>query len=264
MQIDLAVIVLGVLEGVTEFLPISSTGHLLVMEEALGFVAPPGKVFEIVIQLGAIAAIVVLYWQQCLRLLVGFFSEKSSRSQCYALLLAFLPAAVLGFLVHDIIVTHLFHPLVVAISLIVGGLVMIYAERGAGRDKIKIMAAIPLRTALIIGIFQAFAMIPGVSRSGATIIGARLLGVSRIAAAEFSFFLAIPTMLGASAYSLHKNQDLLASSHLWIIGLGAGVAFLTAIVVVKWLLHFIKHHSFVPFALYRIALGSLILGWLYM
>jgi len=259
----LPVILLGILEGFTEFLPISSTGHLVLLEDLLGFRGPPGKVFEVVIQVGAIAAVILLYFQRCWRLCAGFFSSAVIRRQVYALLLAFFPAAFLGFFVHDFITLHLFHPRVVAMSLILGGIVMLWAEKRQIEDEVSTMEALPLRTALLIGCFQTIAMIPGVSRSGATIIGARLLGVSRLAATEFSFFLAIPTLLGASAYSFYKYRHELSDAHLTMMGIGAMAAFITALLVVKWLIRFIQHHNFIPFAWYRIGLGCLLLCWLY-
>jgi undecaprenyl-diphosphatase len=189
----------------------------------------------------------------------GFFTDQALRAQAITLLLAFLPASILGVLFHETITTHLFHPKVVAWILVIGGVVMFWSERCALQDSVTKMEEISWRKGFMIGCIQTLAMIPGVSRSGATIIGARLLGVSRIAAAEFSFFLAIPTVVGASAYSLFKHREFLDSALVTELSVGAAISFVTAWIVVRWLLGFIKHHSFIPFAFYRIFLGTLLL-----
>ena len=200
---------LGLLEGLTEFIPVSSTGHLILLSRLIGFEGPPGFVFEVAIQLGAILAVCVLYWRRLLGVALGLAGEPAARRFALAVLLAFLPAAVLGALAHGFIKAVLFSPYVVAVSLVVGGMAILAIERALPPVRVASVAGMPWRVALGIGCCQCLAMVPGVSRSGATIMGALLLGVERRTATEFSFFLAIPTMLGATAYDLYKNRHAL-------------------------------------------------------
>lgn len=253
---------LGAIEGITEFLPVSSTGHLILAADMLGF---EDKTFEVVIQLGAILAICVLYFQKLFGVARGILvGDKQALRFTIAVLIAFFPAVLLGLLFHDFIKEVLFSPLVVAISLIVGGFVMLAAELLYKRPPVvHAVEDISPLLAVKIGLAQCVAMIPGVSRSGATIIGALLMGVDRKTAAEFSFFLAIPTMFGASALDLWKGRDALTSGGLTGIAIGFVVAFIVALIVVKWFIGFISKHNFVPFAIYRIVFGAVILGWTY-
>ena len=255
----LQIVLLGVVEGLTEFLPVSSTGHLILAEEVLGFQGPPGRVFDIAIQLGAILAICVAYFSKLLGVAMTAATNPDSRRFILAVLLAFLPAAVVGVLAHRIIKEALFSPWVVAISLIVGGIAILLIERLRPEPRITAIERIPFTTALGIGAIQCLAMIPGVSRAGATIMGAMLLGVDRKTAAEFSFFLAIPTMLGATVYDLFKNRATLSLDGGMMIALGFAVAFLVALPIVRGLVGFVGRHGFAPFAWYRIALGSIAL-----
>ena len=250
-------VVLGIVEGLTEFLPISSTGHLILMETLIGFQGPPGKVFEIVIQLGAILAICWLYRAKLVSVLMGLGHDLAARRFALNLLIAFLPAAVLGVMFHKVIKTVLLTPGVICASLFIGGIVILLVERMRLRPLHRSVDDFPMLFALKIGLCQAVAMIPGVSRAGATIIGGLLLGADRKAATEFSFFLAIPTMLGATVYDTYKNIGSFQGSNLVVIGLGFTVAFLTALVVVRALVAFVSTHGFAPFGWYRILLGGL-------
>ena len=255
-----AALLMGVVEGLTEFLPISSTGHLILLGELIGFKGPPGRVFEIAIQLGAILAVVVVFRGDLLRILRGMWTPRTAeRYVAESLVLAFLPAAVIGATLHGTITRLLFSPLVVAIALVLGGLVILLIERRPREPTMRSVAEIGPTSALLIGLGQALAMIPGTSRSGATIITALLLGVERRAAAEFSFLLAIPTMLAATAYALWKSRNDLDVSGFGQILLGFGVAFVVALLVVRWLLSAISRIGFTPFGWYRIALGGAIL-----
>lgn len=251
---------MGILEGLTEFLPISSTGHLIVVGSWLEFDSGEGKVFEVVIQLGAIMAVVWLYRMKILNLLGGM-ARGSAADLRFAgcVLLAFFPAAIIGVLAIDFIKGVLFSPLVVAVALIVGGFILILAERHASTPKVNRIEDITWGRALGIGIAQCFAMIPGTSRSGATIVGGLFAGLSRQAATEFSFFLAMPTMLGAALYDGYRHRDLLGADDALLIAIGFSAAFITALLVVRALVQFIATHSFRVFAYYRIALGSVIL-----
>ena len=251
----LPVIILGILEGLTEFIPVSSTGHLILMESALGFEGPPGRVFDIAIQLGAILAVIILYFHKLWSVVVGLPTSPAARHFATAILLAFLPAAMIGALAHSFIKSVLFSPWVVAVSLIVGGIAILLIERARPRATIHDIEHLPFPRALAIGAVQCLAMIPGVSRSGATIMGALLLGVDRKTAAEFSFFLAIPTMIGATVYDLYKNRGTLTLEGGIIIAVGFIVAFLAALLVVRALVGFVTRHGFAPFAWYRIGLG---------
>ncbi|MBB5695117.1 undecaprenyl-diphosphate phosphatase [Muricoccus pecuniae] len=259
----LSALLMGVVEGLTEFLPISSTGHLILLGELIGFQGPPGKVFEIAIQLGAVLAVVVVYWRRLLEIAGGLWRPGTAeRYTLTNLLLAFLPALVIGALLHGPITRLLFTPVVVALALILGGVAIILIERARPTPSIGSIPEIGPVGALLIGFGQVLAMIPGTSRSGATIIAALLLGVERRAAAEFSFLLAIPTMLAATTYSLIKARAELDLSGLGQIAIGFAAAFVTALLVIRALLASISRIGFTPFGLYRIALGTLILLWL--
>lgn len=261
----LKAIVIGVVEGLTEFLPISSTGHIILAGQLLHFEGPPGKVFEIVIQLGAILAICTIYHAKIRATVDGVIRRDPAALRfATAVMVAFLPALVIGVVLHKHIKALLESPIVVAVSLIVGGIVILVIERYAQRPRVKSVDDIDWKTALFIGFCQCLAMIPGVSRSGATIMGARALRVDRATSAEFSFFLAIPTMLGASVYDLFKNWSTLDWHGSGLIAVGFVTAFLSALVVVKPFVRFVSRHGFGPFAWYRIAVGALALGLLLM
>jgi undecaprenyl-diphosphatase len=259
----LTAILLGILEGLTEFIPVSSTGHLILAVDLLGFQGPPGRVFEIAIQLGAILAVCWLYRAKIFSTAAGVFTRQSDRVFTACVLLGFLPAMVLGVLFHSTIKTVLFSPLTVSIALIVGGIVILVIERIKPRPDIVNIEQLRPRTAFYIGLAQSLALIPGVSRSGATIMGALMLGVGRKPATEFSFFLAIPTMFAAVVYDAYKNQEAFANlSNFGIIAIGFIAAFIAAMLVVKAVVGFVSRHGFVPFAIYRILVGSLMLGLL--
>jgi undecaprenyl-diphosphatase len=258
-------VLIGVVEGLTEFLPVSSTGHIILAEEVLHFEGPPGKVFEIVIQLGAILAICFLYRAKIWATATGVIARQPQALRfAGAVLLAFLPAAVVGVIAHKYIKSVLFSPTVVAVALIVGGVVILAIERFAQRPRIKSIDDVDFKTALYIGLAQCLAMVPGVSRAGATIMGARVFRVDRATAAEFSFFLAIPTMLGATVYDLYKNWSTLDWSGGLVIALGFVSAFVSAAIVVGAFVRFISRHGFAVFAWYRIAIGALALALLVM
>ena len=251
---------LGLIEGLTEFIPVSSTGHLILAIDLIGFQGPPGKVFEIAIQLGAILAVCCVYASRLFRVARDLPTRVEARRFAGAILLAFLPAMVIGAAAHGFIKQVLFSPWVVSVSLIVGGLAILLIERIAPPPRHREVEAFPLRLALGIGLCQTVAMIPGVSRSGATIMGALMLGVERRAAAEFSFFLAIPTMFAATAYDLYKNRDLLSFDDGALIATGFIAAFLAGLVVVRALLAFVSRRGFAPFAWYRMAVGGAMLA----
>lgn len=260
------IILLGIVEGVTEFLPVSSTGHLILATKLLGYDAARWEVFNIVIQLGAILAIVVLYWRTFWAVGMGLLRrDPVSIRFVRNVLVAFIPAAVIGLAIHKQIEALLGNAEVVSIALIVGGFAIIAVERFAPKSNIVGVADIPLPKVIGIGFLQCLAMVPGVSRSGATILGALALGVERRTAAEFSFFLAIPTMLGATTLELVKNRHELVSGHvvgLAAIALGFAVAFVVALIVVKAFVGIVTRFGFIPFAWYRIVAGSIALAWL--
>lgn len=247
---------LGVVEGVTEYLPVSSTGHLIVAGEALGLTGEKVATFEIFIQAGAILAVV---WEW--RRMLSTRNRETLRTGAL-LLLAFLPAAVLGLLLHGFIKEHLFSSRVVAWSLLVGALAILVIETARPRVRFEALADIGWRHALLIGCAQCLALVPGTSRSAATILGAMVIGLSRPAATEFSFLLAIPTLGAAVAYDLLKSRHVLAMADAPFFAVGFVVSFVTALVVVKWLIGYVRHHDFRPFAVWRIALGLAILRWL--
>jgi undecaprenyl-diphosphatase len=259
-------IILGIVEGVTEFLPVSSTGHLILASALLGYNSEYWALFNIVIQLGAILAIVVLYWRTFWAVLQGLLRfDPTSVRFVRNLLVAFLPAAVIGLVLHKQIEKLLGSPLTVAIALIVGGIAIIGIERTVREGRIKGVAEIPLPKVIGIGFIQCLAMIPGVSRSGATILGALSLGVERRTAAEFSFFLAIPTMLGATVLELvTKRHELMAANSVGfgLIAVGFVVAFVVALLVVRWFVGLVGKTGFSPFGWYRIAVGALALVFL--
>jgi undecaprenyl-diphosphatase len=269
MPILLIAIILGIVEGVTEFLPVSSTGHLILATELLGFDAEKWAAFNVIIQLGAILAIVVLYWRTFWAVIEGLIRNQAiSWRFVRNILIAFLPSAVLGFILIKHIEALLGNPKVVAVAFIVGGIAILAIERLVKNTPIVGVADMPVKTAVGVGIVQCLAMIPGVSRSGATIMGALSLGVERRTAAEFSFFLAIPTMLGATTLEFLKHrQDILAGAHgvgFSTVAVGFVVSFVVAIVVVRAFVHYISRHGFAPFAWYRIAAGAVALVWLFM
>ena len=238
-QTLLGALFLGVVEGLTEFVPVSSTGHLILLVDLLGFDGPPGRTFEIAVQFGAILAICWIY-----------------RAKLFGVALAFLPAMVLGFTLHGFIKNVLFDPWVVSIALIAGGVAILWIERNLPVPVHREIDAMTPWLAFKIGCCQVLAMIPGVSRSGATIMGALLMRVERKTATEFSFFLAIPTMLGATVYDLYKNRANLTLDDIHIIGVGFAAAFVAAMLVVRWVVKFVQTHGFAPFGWYRIAIGS--------
>ncbi|WP_395701586.1 undecaprenyl-diphosphate phosphatase [Aquabacterium sp.] len=259
--------IMGVVEGLTEFLPISSTGHLILAGSLLGLADAKAKVFDIAIQTGAILAVVLVYWQRLANVAGGLGSSAAARRFVVNVLIGFLPAAVLGVLVYKTIKAHLFNGPVVATSFIVGGLIILWAERREQRSAriLSVDAMTPL-DALKVGLVQCLGMIPGTSRSGATIIGGMLLGLSRQVATEFSFFLAIPTLIGAGVYSLYKERGNLSVADVPMFAVGFLFSFLFAWLCVRWLLRYIATHTFTPFAWYRIAFGGLVLltyftGW---
>jgi len=271
---------MGVVEGLTEFLPISSTGHLILAGSLLGLDDAKGKVFDIAIQTGAILAVIIVYWQKIRQTLVDLPSQPEAQKFALNVLIAFIPAVVLGLLFGKTIKDHLFTPVVVASTFIIGGFVILWAERRQKIDhampiiandkvvgsievdhlaRVETVDAMTAVDALKVGLVQCLAMIPGTSRSGATIIGGMLLGLSRKTATEFSFFLAIPTLIGASVYSLYKERALFAMADLPMFLVGLLFAFISAWLCIRWLLRYIATHTFVGFAWYRIAFGIVVL-----
>ncbi len=266
LPILLKALILGIVEGVTEFLPVSSTGHLIIVGSLLGYTNEQSKVFKIVIQLAAILAVCWDYRARIEKVATGLKSDPVQRRFVGHLLVAFLPAAVLGVLFHSTIKAYLFNPLTVAGALIVGGLVILYIEKRAYHPRVQSVDEMDWKVALKVGFAQAMAMFPGVSRAGATIMGGLVFGLSRKAATEFSFFLAIPTMLAATAYDLYKNWALLDMGDLPVFAVGFVASFVSAMVAVKAFLGFVSNHTFVGFAWYRIIFGIVVLlsgyyGW---
>jgi undecaprenyl-diphosphatase len=252
---------MGVVEGLTEFLPISSTGHLILAGSLLSFTGEKAKVFEIAIQSGAMLAVILVYWQRLRDTVVELGSSARARAFVANVAIAFAPAVLLGLSLGALIKSHLFNAPVVAGSFIVGGLVILWAERRtAVATRIDSVDAMTRLDALKVGLAQCVAMIPGTSRSGATIIGGMLFGLSRAAATEFSFYLAIPTLMGAGAYSLYRERALLSAADWPLFLVGALVSFASAYACVRWLLRYIASHTFVPFAWYRIAFGAMVLA----
>jgi undecaprenyl-diphosphatase len=265
MDILLAIkiIIMGIVEGLTEFLPISSTGHLILTSSLLDFNGEKVKVFEIAIQAGAIFAVCWEYRQKIASVLNGLFSDPKARKFALNVIVAFLPAAILGVIFIKKIKALLFAPIPVATAFIVGGLIILWVERKQTQNsapaRIETIDDMSIGDALKIGLAQSLGLIPGTSRSGATIIGAMLFGFSRKAATEFSFFLAIPTLLGATVYSLYKARELLSVSDVPMFSLGTVVSFISAFFCVRWLLRYISTHNFNAFAWYRIGFGIMIL-----
>jgi undecaprenyl-diphosphatase len=280
MDIDIVLLikaaVMGVVEGLTEFLPISSTGHLILAGALLGMDDDKAKVFDIAIQTGAILAVIIVYWQKIASTVLALPTQVEARRFALNVLIAFVPAVVLGLLFGKFIKAHLFTPTVVASTFIIGGFIILWVE-GWGRAKLegeeqqsldrsseqaRIMdvESMTAKDALKVGLVQCLAMIPGTSRSGATIIGGMLLGLSRKAATDFSFYLAIPTLIGAGAYSLYKERDLLSMADAPMFAVGLVFSFFSAWICVRWLLRYIASHSFVPFAWYRIVFGVVVLA----
>ena len=253
--------VMGVVEGLTEFLPISSTGHLILAGALLGFDDDKAKVFDIAIQTGAIFAVILVYWQKISDTFKALPYQAEAQRFVLNVFIGFLPAVVLGLLFGKLIKEHLFTPWVVATTFIVGGFIILWAERRPPSSvRIRAVEDMRGRDALMVGLVQCLAMVPGTSRSGATIIGGMLLGLSRKAATDFSFFLAIPTLIGAGGYSLYKERALLSVDDIPMFATGLVVSFLSAWICVRWLLKYIASHSFEVFAWYRIAFGLVVLG----
>ena len=264
MPVLLLAIILGIVEGVTEFIPVSSTGHLILATELLGFDAEKWSAFNVIIQLGAILAIVVLYWRTFWAVLEGLFKgQPMSWRFVRNILIAFLPSAILGFLLIKYIEQLLGDPKVVAVMFILGGIAILAIERLVKKSDVVGVAELPASRALGIGLVQCLAMIPGVSRSGATIMGALSLGVERRTAAEFSFFLAVPTMLGASTLELVKHHDHLGAASPAGIAIGFVTSFLVALLVIRWFISIVTNRGFAPFGWYRIVVGAAALIWLF-
>jgi undecaprenyl-diphosphatase len=259
--------IMGIVEGLTEFLPISSTGHLILAGALLHFDDEKAKVFDIAIQTGAILAVILVYWQKIRSTIVALPSEEIAQRFALNVLVAFIPAVLLGLALGKAIKSHLFTPGVVATTFILGGLVILWAERRQQvAPRINEVEEMRWTDALKLGLVQCLALVPGTSRSGATIIGGMLLGLSRKAATDFSFYLAIPTLIGAGAYSLFKERGVLSVDDLPMFGVGLLLAFISAWLCIRWLLRYISSHSFEPFAWYRIAFGIVVLataatGW---
>ena len=263
--------IMGIVEGLTEFLPISSTGHLILAGALLGFDDEKAKVFDIAIQTGAIFAVILVYWQKIRSTLVALPTDKQAQQFALNVLIAFIPAVILGLLFGKAIKANLFTPTVVATTFIIGGFIILWAEarhkNNPGATRVHDVDAMTTGDAIKVGLVQTLAMIPGTSRSGATIIGGMLLGLSRKAATDFSFFLAMPTLIGAGAYSLYKERALLSMADVPMFAVGLLISILSAWLCIRWLLRYISSHSFVPFAWYRIGFGVLVLvsanmGWI--
>jgi len=253
--------IMGIVEGLTEFLPISSTGHLILTGALLHFDDEKAKVFDIAIQTGAILAVILVYWQKIRSTIASLPTDRQAQRFALNVVVGFLPAAVIGLLFGKAIKAHLFIPVVVASTFIIGGFIILWAEkRPPGSVRIENVDDMTPWDALKVGLVQCFAMIPGTSRSGSTIIGGMLLGLSRKAATDFSFFLAIPTLIGAAVYSLYKERALLSVADIPLFAVGLVFSFVSAWLCVKWLLRYISTHDFIPFAWYRIAFGIVVLA----
>lgn len=262
--LTLKTIILGIVEGLTEFLPVSSTGHLILVGDLLNFNDDKGKLFEIVIQVGAILAVCWEYRAKIAAVIVGLPNQKSAQKFTLNLMIAFVPLASLGLLFGKYIKAVLFKPIPVALAFIIGAFIIIWAEKREHKIRIYEVEDLSPLDALKLGIAQAFALIPGTSRSGATIIGGLLFGLSRKAATEFSFFLAIPTLIIASLYDLYKHRDLLElATDLPYFAAGLIAAFISALLAIKGLLRYISHHDFIIFAWYRIAFGLIVIATAY-
>ena len=255
----LKALIMGIVEGLTEFLPISSTGHLIIAGSLLDFNDEKGKVFELVIQTGAMLAVCWEFRARFRGVLCGLTTDVGAQRFVLNLIAAFMPAAVIGLALGGIIKSHLFHAVPVAMALIIGGFVILWAERRDRPARIDDVDMMTWRDALKVGFAQAFALFPGVSRAGATIIGGMLFGLSRRAATEFSFFLAVPTLMAAGAYDLYKNRALLSADDIGLFGVGTVTAFVSAFVCIRWLIRYVASHDFRIFAWYRIGFGLFIL-----
>jgi undecaprenyl-diphosphatase len=258
--------ILGIVEGLTEFLPISSTGHLIIAGQLLGYSGDKAKVFDIAIQSGAMLAVVWEYRARFARVLTGLTSDPAARRFAANLVIAFIPAALLGLAFAGAIKRHLFHAVPVALAFIIGGLIILWVERRPRRALVEEVDDMTWKDALKVGLAQSVALIPGTSRSGATIIGGMLFGLSRRAATEFSFFLAVPTLIAAGAYDLYQHRALLDAADLGPFGVGFVISFVSAFICVRWLLRYIATHDFSVFAWYRIVFGIIVLatgytGW---
>nr|WP_301184161.1 undecaprenyl-diphosphate phosphatase [Comamonas thiooxydans] len=252
--------IMGIVEGLTEFLPISSTGHLILAGSLMGFVGGKAKVFEIAIQTGAIFAVMLVYWQKIRDTLVELPSSRQAQKFALNVIIGFLPAVVLALLFGKYVQEHLFTPVIVATTFILGGFVILWAEnRPAAATRVQSVDDMTALDALKVGLVQCFALVPGTSRSGSTIIGGMLMGLSRKAATDFSFFLAMPTLIGAGVYSLYKERALLSMADVPLFAVGLIFSFISAWLCVRWLLRFISTNSFVPFAWYRIVFGIIVL-----
>jgi undecaprenyl-diphosphatase len=259
--------IMGIVEGLTEFLPISSTGHLILAGSLLGFVDAKAKVFDIAIQTGAIFAVILVYWQKIRETLASLPTEKKAQQFALYVLIGFVPAVILGLLLGKAIKANLFTPVVVASTFIIGGFIILWAEkRQQTAVRVQTVDDMSALDAIKVGLVQCLALVPGTSRSGATIIGGMLLGLSRKAATDFSFFLAMPTLIGAGAYSLYKERAVLSAADIPMFAVGLLFSFISAWLCVRWLLRYISTHNFVPFAWYRIVFGIIVLitaytGW---
>ena len=253
--------IMGLIEGITEFIPVSSTAHLLIASYLINFNSIKNQLFEIVIQFGAILAITIVYRHKIFDIIKNNRSNSTNKKFLLNIIIAFLPAILFGALFHKFIKLYFFNPLVIALSMLIGGFTILIVEKFYQKNisQNKEMKEINIKSSLLIGLFQCLAMIPGVSRSGATIIGAMFLGVSRAKATEFSFFLAIPTIFSASIFDLYKNYQDLTLENIELIIFGSVIAFLSSLIVIKWLISFVAKNNFLIFATYRIIIGALIL-----
>jgi undecaprenyl-diphosphatase len=259
----LTIILLGIIEGLTEFLPVSSTGHLILASALFGFEGESTVAFKIAIQLGAILAVLVAYWRRFWNVGTGLL-QRDAQAIAFTrnVLIGFLPAVAIGVVAYDAIRAAIQTPIIVAVMLVLGGIVILILERVVKEVRFESVEAVPVRTAIAIGVVQCLAMVPGVSRSGATIMGALMMGVERKTAAEFSFFLAVPTMAAATVYALYKDRHLLSADDLGAIGIGLGVSFVVALAVVKGFVAIVSRFGFAPFAWYRIVVGTAAFIWL--
>jgi len=253
--------IMGLIEGITEFIPVSSTAHLLIASYLINFNSIKNQLFEIVIQFGAILAITIVYRHKIFDIIKNIRSNSTNQKFLLNIIIAFLPAILFGALFHKFIKLYFFNPLVIGLSMLIGGFIILIVEKFYQKNisQNKEMKEINIKSSLLIGLFQCLAMIPGVSRSGATIIGAMFLGVSRAKATEFSFFLAIPTIFSASIFDLYKNYQGLTLENIELIIFGSVIAFLSSLIVIKWLISFVAKNNFLIFATYRIIIGALIL-----
>ncbi|WP_302608855.1 undecaprenyl-diphosphate phosphatase [Turicimonas muris] len=259
----LKAVILGIVEGLTEFLPVSSTGHLIVFGSLLDYTGQEADTFYIAIQAGAIVAVCWYYRERIVRICKGLFTEPAQQKLAWNTIIAFLPAAVIGVMVAKYFKEWLFNPVSVATALVIGGIIILIVERYQDKKsyipRVATMDDMSWKDALKVGFLQCLAMIPGTSRSGATIIGGLVIGLSRTAATEFSFFLAIPTIFGATVYELWQSRDILSADSLPVISIGFVVSFFSALIVVRWLLHYVARHDFSAFGWYRIFFGGVIL-----